>query len=67
MNNEAACSMLTQDDDCHWFIIPEAKEQEWFDWLETDSADNGDIPDWALPIDGPHRISFPTYQLRTRK
>ena len=52
-----AC-FLDQDDDCHWFIIPEAKRQEWGDWLEGFDGYE-EHPEWAMALGGnPNQIVF---------
>ena len=30
---------LSQDGDCHWFIVPVAKRDEWYEWKEIDGDD----------------------------
>lgn len=53
--------LLVQDNDCHWYIIPEDKKNEFDSWVEIicsgDMDDEGYIqPEWAKPVDGPHSI-----------
>lgn len=46
---------MVQDQACHWYIIPIDKDREFDDWSMLDSDE---VPDYALEIDGPHRIAF---------
>lgn len=52
---------LVQDDDCHWYIIPFEKTEEWYKFLESDDAELGVEPEWAKRVDGPHRILIYEY------
>lgn len=52
---------LSQDGDCHWFIVPVAKRDEWYEWKEIDGDDERSWvpPDFAVPVGGsPSMISF---------
>lgn len=31
--------MMAQDSDCHWYVIPVAKQQEWYDWCDIPTDD----------------------------
>lgn len=57
--------LLTQDDDCHWYLIPldvEAEFRDWCKWIEgwingTDSTYEGlDFNDFR--INGPHTLKI---------
>jgi len=46
---------LVQDDDCHWYVIPANRLEEWNEFL----MDAGDVPDFADPVGGaPFLVSF---------
>ena len=45
--------ILCQDDDCHWYLIPADKKEEWNEWLDIYS-----LPKYAQKVDGPHRLTF---------
>lgn len=52
---------LTQDNDCHWYVVPELKRQEWEAWLEIDDDDEAawEAPEWALRTYGsPSVVTF---------
>ena len=57
---------LTQDNDCHWYIIPTDKQEEWDEWLEIDSDDekSWNVPTFASGIDSPEEIEFDEYDRR---
>jgi len=56
-------SILVQDDDGHWYIIPTDKKEEWNHWFYSDDYDDGVCPEWAKQIDGPHRIEILEYKI----
>lgn len=52
---------LSQDNDCHWFVIPVARQREWDLWREIDSDDERawTPPDFAQAIGGsPSTVTF---------
>lgn len=52
---------LTQDSDCHWFVVPVDKREEWNAWTEIDSDDERawEAPDFARSIGGsPSMVTF---------
>ncbi len=51
---------FVQDDDCHWYIIPSDKRDEWREWENIDSNDprSWDPPEFAVRIDSPFSYSF---------
>lgn len=54
--------VLIQDDDCHWYVIPSDKVDDWDVWLE--SLD-WNIPDYAVPVDGSQvRVTFDAYTIK---
>jgi len=54
--------LLTQDGDCHWFVIPADRQVEW-DQLTTN--EEFEIPEWAEEVcGGPGRVTFPFYHIR---
>lgn len=58
--------ILTQDNDCHWYVIPYEKEEEWGDFLELDpdDEDSWDVPDWAEQVGGsPSLVKFSEYRI----
>lgn len=52
--------LLVQDDDCHWYIIPDDCKTEFDAWIERMCSDEEDVdcsqPDWCKGIDGPQSI-----------
>lgn len=47
---------LVQDNDCHWYLIPADKQEEFYAWLETESWEE---PDWANHFGGgPLSVTF---------
>lgn len=50
---------LVRDDDCHWYVIPEPRRAEWDEW------DGEEVPTYATPIDGPHRLTFENFEVHT--
>ena len=59
--------MLTQDDDCHWYVIPSDKSEEFWAWVKA--MDGGDLPDsdapeWLQEVGGaPSLVTFDEYDL----
>ena len=42
---------LTQDEEYHWYVIPEGRADELFNILyPRDSETNGVTPDWAIML-----------------
>lgn len=57
--------ILVQDDSCHWYIIPENREGDWDDWLESDEIELGCVPGYAVPINGSlRRVKILEYRIR---
>jgi len=56
--------ILIQDNDCHWYVIPVDKKNEWFKWEESDDYELGVIPDWAKEVNGsPTLVKFKEYRI----
>lgn len=56
---------LSQDHDCHWYVIPVQHKSEWFDFLDLDTDDPTawDVPEWADRVGGsPSLIIFNKYK-----
>lgn len=51
---------LSQDDDCHWYLVPVDHVIAWKAWCEIPGYDerSWDVPIFATAIDGPHRLTF---------
>lgn len=52
---------LDQDGDCHWYIIPLDKSEEWSDWcnLDDDDQEKWTVPKFAIEVGGsPTRVIF---------
>ena len=64
---DAVCSALNgkfflgRDGDCHWFIVPVERREEWEKWanIPEDDPSGWDIPDFVQEIGGsPSMIEF---------
>lgn len=56
---------LSQDNDCHWYVIPTEHRDEWHDFLnlDTDDPTSWDVPEWAYSVGGsPSLIVFHSYE-----
>jgi hypothetical protein len=52
---------IDQDDDCHWYLIPEIKREKWERWRDTDWKDSlADcaLPDFVVDIGSPNSLTF---------
>lgn len=38
------------DDDCHYYVIPEEKKEDWYQWLEED-PDYAYLPEYAEQVE----------------
>ena len=57
---------LGQDNDCHWYVIPESKREEWEEWrdLDEDNEESWNVPKWALEVGGsPSRVTFGNFEM----
>jgi hypothetical protein len=45
---------LSQDKDCHWYIVPMEFDKEWREWKADFDPDFGtpEIPSFAIPVGG---------------
>jgi len=48
-------NMLVSDDDGHWYIIPETREDDFEKWVEKEDPEE---PIWCNRVDNPHRVRF---------
>jgi len=58
--------ILVQDNDCHWFVIPDAQRKDWDEWCSIDSDDpkSWNVPDYAKEVGGsPSRVKFTGYEM----
>jgi hypothetical protein len=53
---------LVRDDDCHWFVIPADRVDDWDNWV---TSEDWDPPTYATPIDGPHLLTFERFEVHT--
>lgn len=52
---------LVQDNDCHWYLIPADKGEEWDEWCDIPDDDerSWDAPDFAQGLNGsPSAVTF---------
>lgn len=49
---------MDQDNDCHWYIIPQERGDEWHKWKSIPDGDERGwtVPDWAKPIGESHTL-----------
>jgi len=49
---------LAQDNSCHWYVVPVAREAEWSEWSQLDEDDERgwEPPGWARPLGGSPRL-----------
>lgn len=58
--------ILIQDDDCHWYVIPEDKQEDFNYWLELPEDDKNCWvkPDYAERVGGsPSLVKFKEYRI----
>jgi hypothetical protein len=58
--------ILVQDSDCHWYVIPNNKNDDWCEWCEIDSDDERawTPPEYAEEIGGcPSLVKFKEYRI----
>ncbi len=54
--------ILNKDDDGHWYVIPDNKQEEFNDWLNDEN--NWEIPDYAEEIGGSYTlVKFKNYRI----
>lgn len=51
---------IAEDNSCHYYLIPANKQKEWDEWLNIPEDDerSWDAPNFAVAIDGWHRLTF---------
>lgn len=57
---------LSQDSDCHWYVVPEENTEEWYQWAELDSEDERSWtpPEFAIRLGGsPSRVIFKHWRI----
>ena len=55
--------ILVQDDDGHWYVIPEDKQRLFGLWVATNGEE--DQPEWADEVGGaPSRVVFGNYTIK---
>lgn len=53
---------LVEDDSCHWYVIPYIKKGLWYEFLDSEDCENGNVPEWADELDGgPGNLVFTNY------
>lgn len=56
--------ILVEDDSCHWYVIPSDRESDWYAWEETEDAELGELPDYAVKVRGsPSLVVFKEYTI----
>lgn len=55
--------ILVQDDDDHWYLIPDARKADWH--ALGGDIDNADPLDWIMPVDKPSDVKILTYVIET--
>ena len=55
---------LSQDNDCHWYIVLNENRKEWCEWVELDEDDekSWDVPNFAQAINNPYGITFNEFE-----
>ena len=62
---ENAMSVIVQDDDGHWYVIPADRRQEFDSWGESEGEDSWIAPDWAVRVGGsPSLVEFNDYVIK---
>lgn len=53
-------AFLSQDNSCHWYVIPSHLRAEWEEWLNIpeDDPKSWEVPVFATAIDGPDSYEF---------
>jgi hypothetical protein len=56
-------NILIRDDDGHWYVIPEDKEDDFYDWcMDVEYEIDSGQPEWAVSVGGsPSLVKFPSY------
>ncbi len=54
--------ILVQDDDCHWYVIPQGMRRDWDDWCLIVEGD--ETPTYATRVGGsPSLVSFTEWKI----
>lgn len=62
--NSMCC--LVQDNDCHWYVIPVDRFDDWGEWCEIDSEDERawTPPEYATEVGGaPSLVHFSSWEI----
>ena len=54
---------LTTDSSGQYFIIPEFREFDWEEWIDSEESYNGWAPDYAEYVGRPSDIVFENYKI----
>ena len=51
---------LSQDESCHWYVIPALHREKWEAFLDIPEDDerSWDAPEWAVTVDHASDIEF---------
>jgi hypothetical protein len=51
---------LVQDNDSHWYVIPDDKLPEWEEWRDIPGSDerSWELPDYATEVSGYQSVTF---------
>ncbi len=49
---------LETDNDSHWYVIPQDRQQDWENWCELDDERGWEVPVWAFAVDSPCAVTF---------
>ncbi len=51
---------LDCDHDSHSYLVPADRRKEWERWIDLDQGDEASwvVPDFAIPTDGYHTVTF---------
>ena len=56
--------ILVQDDDSHWYVIPNGKDKDWEAWIGTEDYEAGIVPGYAKKIGvSPRLVVFSNYRI----
>jgi hypothetical protein len=54
---------LVSDDDGHDYVIPADKQRAWYDFLNSEAAELGELPEWAERLQlSPNCYTFTDWQ-----
>lgn len=58
--------ILVQDNDGHWYVIPQPRISDWQAWLDVSHLDDGawDLPSYATEVGGhPSLVTFERFEI----